>query len=206
MNVEELELFTNNIQEILMLEGKQIIVPRVVCMELLRHFAGADDRKKKIAVEVFDVLCRHEKIFCVQNTDIGDVDLMKAFADVKLLAELTENKSSCSQLLITNDRKLSRDAYDLNNLESCKGHSIKVCYLNHFGELHRCECVKEAQRQSVSTEPKKVVKEVVKVETQKEKEPYSWIFRVGVPAAILLMGFTAGKYGDRALKYIKKMV
>ena len=56
--------------------------------------------------------------------------MQKAFADAKLLTELTENKSERKQLSITNDKKPGQDAYDLNNLESCKGHQINVCFIN----------------------------------------------------------------------------
>lgn len=206
MNVEELELFAKNVQEILQTEGKHIIVPREVCMELSRHLNGLDDRKKHLVLKVFDIFFRYEKIFSVQDTDISNVDFLKAFADAKLLAELTENKSSWRQLLITNDRKLGHDAYDLNHLESCRGYNIKVCYLNRFGELHRCDCVKDAQIQPLSTEPEVVIKEVVKVINEKEeKEADSWIPKVIVPVATLLVGFAVGKYGSDTWKYIKKI-
>lgn len=206
MNTEEMELLVKNIQEILLAEKKQIVVPRAVCMELLRHLEGSDDRKRSIVLKVFDIFCRYEEVFFVQNSDLDNADLMRAFADAKLLAELTENRSHWKQLLITNDRKLGHDAYDLNNLESCKGHIIKVCYLNRFGELHRCDCVKDIQMQSTVSEPDVVVREVVKEDTFKEgKEPDSWVTKVIVPVTTLLLGFAAGKYMDDAWRYIKKI-
>lgn len=206
MNVEELELMAENIQEILVSEKKRIIVPRAVCMELVRHFESSDERKKSIALKVFDVFCKYDRVFSVQNSEIGDTDIMKVFADAKLLAELTENKSRCKQLLITNDRKLGHDAYDLNRLESCKGHTIKVCYLNKFGELHRCECVKAEQTAMQSSEPQIVTKEVIKVVTVKEKpDSDTWITKVAVPVATMVAGYIAGKYGNDMIKYIKKI-
>lgn len=206
MNVEELELMANNIQGVLASEEKKIIVPRAVCMELVRHLESSDERKKSIVLKVFNVFCKYDHVFSVQNSEIGDTDIMKAFADAKLLAELTENKSSCKQLLITNDRKLGHDAYDLNKLESCKGHTIKVCYLNKFGELHRCECVKEEQTVTQSAEPQIVTKEVVKVVTIKEKPASdAWITKVAVPVATMVAGFVAGKYGNDMIKYIQKI-
>lgn len=206
MNTEELELLAQNIQEILLAEEKHIIVPRAVCMELLRHLEGSDDRKRNIALKVFDIFCRYEKVFFVQNSAPGDVNFMRAFADAKLLAELTENKSSWKQLLITNDRKLGHDAYDLNNLESCKGHIIKVCYLNRFGELHRCDCVKDAQIQPTASEPEVVIREDVKdVTVKEEKAPESLVPKVIAPIATLLLGFAVGKYMDNAWRYIKKI-
>ena len=206
MNVDELEVFSKNIQDILLAEKKQIIVTRDVFIELLRHFKGSDDRKRNLVTKVFDVFFRYENVFSVQNTNINDANYLKAFADAKLLAELTEHKSSWRQLLITNDKKLGQDAYDLNNLESCKGYNIKVCYLNHFGELHRCDCVKETKMRTVSAEPEVIIKEVIKVVTVKEeKETDSWIPKVIVPIATLLTGFAVGKYGNEVWEYVKKI-
>lgn len=206
MNVSELALLLQNIQGTLQAEGKYIIVPCVVWLELVRHMEGSDERKRGIALKVFDLLHRYEEIFAVQNTDLDKADFAKAFADAKLLAELTENKSSCKQLLITNDRRLSHDAYDLNNLESCKGYTIKVCYINRFGELHRCSCVKDAQTNSTEANPEIVIKEVVKTVTIREDAaPESWIPKVAVPVATLLLGFAMGKFGNEAWSYIKKI-
>lgn len=206
MNVEELELLVRSMREILWAEDKHIIVPRAVCMELLRHLDSSDSRKREIVLKILEIFCRNENAFSIQNTDLENEDFMKAFADAKLLAELTENKSSCKQLLITNDRKLGRDAYELNKLESCKGHIIKVCYLNRLGELHRCDCVREDQIQPNSSQPEVVIKEVVKVVTVKEnKVPNLWFHKVIVPVATLLLGFVVGKYGDDSWRYIKKI-
>lgn len=206
MNVEELELMAENIQGILLSEEKKIIVPRAVCMELVRHFESSDERKRCIALKVFDVFCKYDHVFSVQNSEIEDTDIMKVFADAKLLAELTENKSTCKQLLITNDRKLGHDAYDLNKLESCKGHTIKVCYLNKLGELHRCECVKEERTATQCPEPQIVTKEVVKVVTVKEKsDDDTWIAKVAIPVATMAVGFVVGKYGNDMIKYIQKI-
>lgn len=206
MKTEELDLLVKNIQWILYAEGKQIIVSREVCMELARHLESSNERKRNLVIKVIDVFCKYKDVFSVQNKDINNEDFFKAFADAKLLAELTENKSSWKQLLITNDRSLSHDAYDLNYLESCKGHHIQVCYLNRFGELHKCDCVKDAQIQLKVSEPEVITKEVVKVVTVKEdKEPDSWLPQVIVPIATFLVGYAVGKYGADAWHYMKKI-
>ena len=205
MNVEELELLASKIQDILVAEGKMIIVPRVVCLELLRHFEGSDTRKKDLSVRVFDVLSRYESVFSVQDVETDGLDLMKVFADAKLLAELTENKSTCKQLLITNDRNLGHDAYDLNKLASCRGHAIKVCYLNRFGELHRCDCVKDQQDQSAPNEPRVEVREVVKIQTVKETPaPEPWFKKIALPATTLILGIVVGRYSSNAFNYLAK--
>ena len=63
MNVDELEVFSKNIQDILLAEKKQIIVTRDVFIELLRHFKGSDDRKRNLVTKVFDVFFRYENVF-----------------------------------------------------------------------------------------------------------------------------------------------
>lgn len=79
--------------------------------------------------------------------------------------------------------------YNLNSLESCKGYTIKVCYLNRFGELHRCDCTKENKLHTDG--PRVVIKEVVKPVVK--KEPYSWITKAIVPSATLLIGVVIGR-------------
>lgn len=205
MNVDELELLANKIQDILVAEGKMIIVPRVVCLELLRHFEGIDTRKKDLSVRVFDVLSRYERVFSVQDVETDGLDLLKVFADAKLLAELTEHKSTCKQLLITNDRDLGHDAYDLNKLASCKGHAIKVCYLNRFGELHRCDCVREQPDDSVENEPRVEVREIIKIQTVKEASaPEPWFKKVALPVTTLVLGLVVGRYSSNVFSYITK--
>lgn len=206
MNTDELELLVNNIQDLLHIEGKRIIVPQAVYIELLRHLEGYDDRKRNIALKVFEILSTYEPVFFVQNSDFDNSDFRKTFADAKLLAELTEKKTYCKQLLITNDRKLGHDAYDLNNLESCKGHIIKVCYLNRFGELHRCDCVKAMKAEPIVPESEIEIKEVVKVVTVKnDSKTNAWNSKTFVPVAALLLGIVVGKYSEDVWHYIKKV-
>ena len=143
MEVEWTRLFINNCREILISEGKKIIVPKAVCLELARHMSSDNERKSQAALEAIGILSQFVDLFDVQNDAMNENEIAKAFADCQLLSELTLNKAEGGQLLITNDRKLSKDAFDLNSQESCKGYRIMVCYLNRFGELHMCQCVKD---------------------------------------------------------------
>lgn len=102
-----------------------------------------NERKSQAALEAIGILSQFVDLFDVQNDAMNENEIAKAFADCQLLSELTLNKAEGGQLLITNDRKLSKDAFDLNSQESCKGYRIMVCYLNRFGELHMCQCVKD---------------------------------------------------------------
>ena len=189
MNTDQLEIFINNIQSLLILKSKKLVVQHEVWMELQRHVEGDDTEKKDIAHKVLEILYKYRKIFYITDSKSDQYDFMKVFADSRLLAELTTNKAASKQLLITNDRDLGHDAYNLNSLESCKGYTIKVCYLNRFGELHRCDCTKENKLHTDG--PRVVIKEVVKPVVK--KEPYSWITKAIVPSATLLIGVVIGR-------------
>ena len=126
MEVEWTRLFINNCREILISEGKKIIVPKAVCLELARHMSSDNERKSQAALEAIGILSQFVDLFDVQNDAMNENEIAKAFADCQLLSELTLNKAEGGQLLITNDRKLSKDAFDLNSQESCKGYRIMV--------------------------------------------------------------------------------
>jgi hypothetical protein len=200
MNVEELELLIIRMERILLRENKFITVPRAVCLELARHLESTDKSKINLVLRVFEILSNHDKVFIVDNGNLKECDVLKAFADAKLLAELTENRPECKQLLITNDKKLGHDSYNLNNLESCKGHKIKVCYINHVGELHMCECVRQDYKPVKVPETKEIVR-VVKVQEPQKKE--SWVFHIGISVATLILGVVIGKHNNEIAKNIK---
>ena len=53
------------------------------------------------------------------------------------ILEYNKSKTDYKQLLITNDKNLCIDAFNLNTLNSCKGQQIMVCYINKNGKLHK---------------------------------------------------------------------
>ena len=99
--------------------------------------------KTSHAARALDLLSNHVDIFEGRDENLREEEALKAFADSELLAELTLNRTACGQLLITNDRRLSEDAYKLNDQTSCRGRKVMVCFINKFGELRKCECTKE---------------------------------------------------------------
>lgn len=140
---EGMERFIFNNKELLMSSGRKMIVPTAVRSELARHLEGENAAKCKSAMRAIGLIAKHADLFEVENTPLTDEQIAGAFADIQLLSELTLHKGDCNQLLITNDRRLSRDAFYLNQQESCKGYHIRVCYINHLGYLNCCDCVKE---------------------------------------------------------------
>lgn len=134
--------FVNNNRELLLVEGKRIIVPKSVYTELARHLQSEDEKKVYCVMNAIALLKNNEDIFQVVKSTLTDEEIATAFADPELLSDLTLNKQNYRQLLITNDQKLGIDAFDLNQQESCKGRKVYVCYITYFGELQRCECVR----------------------------------------------------------------
>ncbi len=169
MDSEELGTFLGNAADLLREEGKAIIVTAAVRSELAKHLQSQNKVKQALAIEASALMRQYEDVFCIEGGVLDDQDVMKAFADAELLAELTINKAGGSQLLITNDKKLSKDAYVLNEQESCRGRKIMVCYINKNGELMRCQCANERN----STDTLKTSENMDFLNKEKEKERLS---------------------------------
>ena len=140
MDVEELSQFIQNGEDILRDKNRRIVVPQAVCLELVRHLGSENQKKQDKAMRALGLIKDHQDIFEVRNQGLTEDEIYSAFADAEILAELTRNKKNCGQLLITNDRALGQDAFELNNQGSCRGYRIMVCFINRFGELRKCEC------------------------------------------------------------------
>lgn len=134
--------FINNNKKRILAEGKKIIIPKAVYTELARHMGSEDSDKCKYAMAAVDLMASNKDIFQVESASLSEDEIAHAFADAQLLSEFTLNRSDYTQLLITNDRKLGRDAFDLNQQQSCKGRKVLVCYINWYGELKCCDCAR----------------------------------------------------------------
>ncbi len=126
MNVERFESFVYKVRDVLIEMRKKIIVSETVCLELTRLIDV--EEKQEYVLKNFEILNDNADIFDVRNTALRKADVLDAFADSKLLAELLENMVNQRQLLITNDRNLGSDAYNLNSMDSCKGKTIVNSY------------------------------------------------------------------------------
>ena len=67
MDVENLELFIDNAEWVLLNEHRKIIVPRAVCLELTRHLGSQSPVKKEKAVRVLELLGSHGDSFEVHD-------------------------------------------------------------------------------------------------------------------------------------------
>lgn len=193
--------FIINNQERLLAGEKKIIVPKAVYSELARHVESANPEKSGLAMAAVELLALNKEIFQVENAPLTEEEIAHAFADAQLLADLTLHRSDCNQLLITNDRKLSCDAYDLNQQQSCKGRRVLVCYINGGGELQCCDCARPTAewgaKEPVSTSPEERTHATtdVPMKDTSENKWNSWNFdwRSGL-VSILGLGFIYSLY------------
>lgn len=137
MNDTELGRFLVQYQDIFEALNKKIIVTREVCLEIVRHLSLKNIEKQEKAKSVILLFKNYSNLFIFEDKDLKQSEVSSAFADSELLSRITKDKSKHSQLLITNDKNLSVDAYKLNKLYSCKGKKIMVCFIDNLGQLNK---------------------------------------------------------------------
>lgn len=145
MTVQNFEKFINHYADMFISYQRQIIVPKTVCLELLRHANSANEDKKIKAKKAIQILLTYQELFILEGImEQGDT-IEDGFADSELLSIITRDKMKFTQLLITNDKKLSVDAYQMNRLQSCYGQGIMVCFISDNGELHKGKTTSEKE-------------------------------------------------------------
>lgn len=147
MEVPGIDMLISNYKDLFEEYGCRITVIPSVCLELVRHLGSNNTEKAAKAMHVLELFKENPNMFIVENDELDENELMKAFADQELYMTISDGRKKGSQLLITNDRGLSTDIFGLNYLRSMKGFHISVCFISRLGELHMCECVKnEAEK------------------------------------------------------------
>lgn len=199
MNVQDLRMFLDNYQQYFIKYNKKIIVTREVCLEIVKHLSSKIESKEFKAKAVIDLFKRFCDLFIFEDENLNNLDAEKAFADSELLSRLTMGKTEFSQLLITNDKKLSVDAYNLNNLNSCFGEKISVCYISQNGLLHKGQTDFESR---VISEKDKIEE----VNLSEEQKVTSIVEDKSSKILYVLTGFCLGvvatKYAPKILKFI----
>ena len=135
--------FISNNKQCFISGNKKIIIPKSVYTEIARHIGSDNYEKSERAMDAIELMSLNKEIFQIESVPLTDEEIAHAFADAQLLSELTLHKSNYNQLLITNDRNLSCDAFDLNQQQSYKGRKVFVCYINFLGEMWCCECARQ---------------------------------------------------------------
>ena len=130
-----------------------VVILKEVYLELLRLSKCDEEWKRRHAREAIQ-LSNGSDIFEKEVADgrIWTIEEEKqAFADKRILAELTMNKPDHCQTVITGDWKLSRDILNLNSQESVYGGVIKAVCISDDGAL--LPYVQVAQQCSVDNIP-----------------------------------------------------
>ena len=207
MEIDSLKRMVDKYREVFLRHGKMIIIPAVVCQELVRHLTSEIEDKREKADKALKIIRNNGEIFTVELAEYSSEEIRKAFADREILLRLSSARANRKQLLITNDRKLSRDAYNLNMMESCGGKTVFVCYLTFCGDLCRCDystknlSESEATRIIVKKEP--VYIEVEKKHKTSARDIFGWIICGSV---IFGAGYGTCKYGKLVMNAIKNII
>ena len=178
----------------LMEKRRKIIVKNAVWAELLRHLASNVPVKQQRATLAVEIIGMHQNIFEINDFGVDSEKILRSFADAEFLADLMIHKNRYTQALLTNDKKLSRDANELNNQESCLGKQISVYNLNSTGNIVFCPYVPEEER---------VIEKIIIKEIPKESSNVMPI--VGSSAVALIAGVVIGKFGKQIFNMVKSV-
>ena len=195
MNDTELGRFLVQYQDIFEALNKKIIVTREVCLEIVRHLSSKNIEKQEKAKSVILLFKNYSNLFIFEDKDLKQSEVGSAFADSELLSIITKDKSKHSQLLITNDKNLSVDAYKLNKLYSCKGKKIMVCFIDNLGQLNKGKTGFETNLNTLVIEQKTPEEQV---EEQNNNQEESKLFQKIIWGGCLLsVGFVIGKISNK---------
>ena len=195
MNDTELGRFLVQYQDIFEALNKKIIVTREVCLEIVRHLSSKNIEKQEKAKSVILLFKNYTNLFIFEEKDLKQSEVGSAFADSELLSRITKDKSKHSQLLITNDKNLSVDAYKLNKLYSCKGKKIMVCFIDNLGQLNKGKTGFETNLNTLVIEQKTPEEQV---EEQNNNQEESKLFQKIIWGGCLLsVGFVIGKISNK---------
>ncbi|MFR3855279.1 MAG: hypothetical protein ACLTXX_06525 [Streptococcus salivarius] len=195
MNDTELGRFLVQYQDIFEALNKKIIVTREVCLEIVRHLSSKNIEKQEKAKSVILLFKNYSNLFIFEDKDLKQSEVGSAFADSELLSRITKDKSKHSQLLITNDKNLSVDAYKLNKLYSCKGKKIMVCFIDNLGQLNKGKTGFETNLNTLVIEQKTPEDQV---EEQNNNQEESKIFqKIILGGCLLSVGFVIGRISNK---------
>ena len=195
MNDTELGRFLVQYQDIFEALNKKIIVTREVCLEIVRHLSLKNIEKQEKAKSVILLFKNYSNLFIFEDKDLKQSEVSSAFADSELLSRITKDKSKHSQLLITNDKNLSVDAYKLNKLYSCKGKKIMVCFIDNLGQLNKGKTGFETNLNTLVIEQKTPEDQV---EEQNNNQEKSKIFqKIILGGCLLSVGFVIGRISNK---------
>lgn len=199
MYIQRFELFIKNVRPVLLESNKKIQIPDCVMAELAKHQLSSDEYKQTSAIEALNLVKTNNDIFKVERLN-NDASNGENFADPKILTVILEKRRNIPQLLISNDQRLTSDAYKFNDIESFYGNKVSVCYIGANGDMNMCDCVKSKptkEQPEIIYKDRIIEKEAVK-EIPRDK---TFIESYGLP-----IGITVGGLGACILCNWKKIV
>lgn len=104
-------------------------------------------------IEALSLIKSNNDIFKVEHLENNENN-DENFADAKILTVILEKRRDISQLLISNDQRLTSDAYRFNDLESFYGSKVSVCYIGSNSEMNMYDCIKT---KSTKKQPEKII-------------------------------------------------
>lgn len=204
MNPNRLIGFLEYVKPLLLNEGKRITIHNCVMEELRRLQMSSNSLKRDQANIALDIIAKNRDSFEILSDDSDDSSDYEYFADKELLKDIFDQRRNHTILLISNDRKLTFDAYNFNKIESVNGNKIHVCYLSHYGDLNICDCVKDNQKDCDANDDLKVSEkdEKPKIVVQKEyiASECSKLETIGIPLATMMLGILLGFSGSKGIK------
>ena len=216
MNTFEIERFLKNNKWLFVSNDKKIIVQKVVWLELIKHLSESNEYKQKKASEAINLIAKYSKVFEIEDVkDCNISDVKCAFADREILQTILSEKLKGKQLLITNDKGLSKDVDAFNSQESYKGHCIVVCQINDLGQLDKYDSL--LNKVDVLEENKREKDNIEKIE-EKNITEHSEDFEKEILVKndirkyilSLIGAFGAGvlvdRYGVRLVKKVSSMI
>ncbi len=135
MKFKRFEKFLRQYQDTLNKARKKVVIPKDVYMELQKLQDSSDPYKANMADCTLRMVNRNLDLLEIECQEATYDEIRRAFADTALLSRIALLVKKNSQLLITEDKKLTRDAIRFNSLECCKGKIITVCHVNQEGLL-----------------------------------------------------------------------
>lgn len=206
MYTRRFESFIQKVRPLLIELNKKIQVPDCVMAELAKHQLSTDSYKQTCATEALNIIKLNNDIFKIERID-NDASNGENFADPKILTVILEKRRNIPQLLISNDQRLTSDAYKFNEFESFYGNKVSVCYIDSNGEMNMCDCVKSSlfrhQQEKVVYKDKIIEKEVIRKIPHKK----SFIESFGFPIGILTgcVGTYAVCNYNKITRYLKEL-
>ncbi len=204
MYINDLQKFIHNYKDIFLAENKKIVIIEAVMEELAKLSCSKNLEKQKRAEQALEIIMLNQELFYVENLDVNEE--RSVFADPAILNRLLGKRREYKQLLISNDRDLTTDAFKLNSIESFDGNRINVCFLTYEGNLQMCNCARK--------EPKKHNEDYMVLQnmdeandmtqTREVERDKSFFEKWGMPAGSFALGILLTLGSKLAMDYIGK--